>query len=80
MPYTADPNSLRLHSVPIWFLEAKFGIFIHWSLSSIISPRTAHVHRMLGVWIVTILGLCMGITWTAPRTSRKVEARKGFEN
>ena len=35
MPYTADPNSLRLHSVPSWFEEAKFGIFIHWSLSTI---------------------------------------------
>ncbi len=35
MAHTADPNSLRLHSVPAWFTEAKFGIFIHWSLSTI---------------------------------------------
>jgi alpha-L-fucosidase len=35
MSYTSDPNSLRLHSVPAWFIEAKFGIFVHWSLSTI---------------------------------------------
>ena len=35
MLFSSDPNSLRLHSVPTWFLEAKFGIFIHWSLSTI---------------------------------------------
>ena len=45
---------------------------------SVISPWTALVHKMLGVWIATILGLGMGIEWTAPRTSHKVEARKGF--
>jgi alpha-L-fucosidase len=35
MPYTPDPASLRQHSVPAWFDEAKFGIFLHWSLSTI---------------------------------------------
>ncbi len=35
MPYTADPASLRRHPVPAWFDEAKFGIFVHWSLSAI---------------------------------------------
>ena len=30
-----DPASLRQHSVPAWFDEAKFGIFLHWSLSTI---------------------------------------------
>jgi alpha-L-fucosidase len=35
MPYTPDPASLRQHSIPEWYPRAKFGIFIHWSLSTI---------------------------------------------
>ncbi len=35
MSYTPDYKSLRKHEVPDWFHEAKFGIFIHWSLSSV---------------------------------------------
>lgn len=35
MAYTPDPASLRQHSVPEWYRQAKFGIFVHWSLSSI---------------------------------------------
>jgi alpha-L-fucosidase len=35
MFYTPDPASLRQHSIPDWYLQAKFGIFIHWSLSAI---------------------------------------------
>ena len=35
MEYTPDWKSLRKHEVPAWFQDAKFGIFIHWSLSSV---------------------------------------------
>ncbi len=35
MNYTPDYKSLRKHEVPDWFHDAKFGIFIHWSLSSV---------------------------------------------
>ncbi len=35
MTYSPDPASLRQHSIPEWFRQAKFGIFIHWSLSTI---------------------------------------------
>lgn len=33
--YAPDPKSLRAHPVPAWFEDAKFGIFVHWSLSCI---------------------------------------------
>ena len=33
--YEPDPKSLRAHPVPDWFEDAKFGIFVHWSLSCI---------------------------------------------
>ncbi len=33
--YEPDPKSLRTHPVPTWFEDAKFGIFVHWSLSCI---------------------------------------------
>jgi alpha-L-fucosidase len=35
MEYTPDLKSLRKHKVPGWYHDAKFGIFVHWSLSSI---------------------------------------------
>jgi alpha-L-fucosidase len=35
MNYTPDSKSLKKHQVPEWFHDAKFGIFIHWSLSSV---------------------------------------------
>jgi alpha-L-fucosidase len=35
MNYTPDYKSLRQHEVPEWFHDAKFGIFIHWSLSAV---------------------------------------------
>ena len=35
MSFTPDHKSLRKHEVPDWFHDAKFGIFIHWSLSSV---------------------------------------------
>lgn len=31
MPFTPDPASLRQHSIPAWYDEAKFGIFVHWT-------------------------------------------------
>jgi len=33
--YEANLESVRKHKVPEWFHDAKFGIFIHWSLSSV---------------------------------------------
>jgi len=33
--FDPDPKSLRAHPVPAWFEDAKFGIFVHWSLSCI---------------------------------------------
>jgi len=35
MEYAPDWKSLRKHQVPAWFHDAKFGIFIQWSLSSV---------------------------------------------
>ncbi len=33
--YTADWESLRSYTVPEWFRDAKFGIFIHWGVYSV---------------------------------------------
>ena len=33
--YEPKIKSIRKHQVPDWFHDAKFGIFIHWSLSSV---------------------------------------------
>jgi len=33
--YEPNKRSLNKHPVPEWFDDAKFGIFIHWSLSSV---------------------------------------------
>ena len=35
MRYEPTPESLERHSVPDWFHDAKFGIFIHWGPYSI---------------------------------------------
>jgi len=35
MKYLPEKESLKQHTVPEWFHDAKFGIFIHWSLSSV---------------------------------------------
>jgi hypothetical protein len=40
-----------------------------------LSPWTALIHKMIGVWLGTILGCLLGVTWTAPRVSRKVRDR-----
>ncbi len=34
-PYKADWDSLAKHSVPAWFRNGKFGIFIHWGVYSV---------------------------------------------
>lgn len=34
-PYKADWNSLSKHKTPEWFLDRKFGIFIHWGIYSV---------------------------------------------
>lgn len=33
--YTPDLASLRTHTVPAWFANAKLGIFVHWGLYSV---------------------------------------------
>ncbi|MFX1457490.1 MAG: alpha-L-fucosidase, partial [Promethearchaeota archaeon] len=35
MKFEATQESIKKHEVPEWFHDAKFGIFIHWSLSSV---------------------------------------------
>jgi alpha-L-fucosidase len=35
MIYQPTLESLSAHPVPVWFHDAKFGIFVHWSVSSI---------------------------------------------
>ncbi|HYA49484.1 MAG TPA: alpha-L-fucosidase, partial [Burkholderiales bacterium] len=34
-PFTPDWESLRTHRVPDWYLDGKFGIFIHWGVYSV---------------------------------------------
>lgn len=34
-PYAATAESLQGHRVPAWYLDAKFGIFVRWGLSSV---------------------------------------------
>ena len=34
-PYSADWASLQHHATPRWYQNGKFGIFIHWSLTSV---------------------------------------------
>ena len=33
--YKPTLKSVKKHQVPEWYHDAKFGIFIHWSLSSV---------------------------------------------
>ena len=35
MHYEATLESLKRHEVPVWFHDAKFGIFVHWGLYSV---------------------------------------------
>lgn len=41
--YTASYESLRSHTVPRWFDDAKFGLFAHWTVGSV--PSFAPVGR-----------------------------------
>jgi alpha-L-fucosidase len=34
-PFEADWESLKAYSVPAWYEDAKFGIFIHWGIFSV---------------------------------------------
>ena len=34
-PYRDDWQSLEHHGTPVWFQDAKFGIFLHWGLFSV---------------------------------------------
>lgn len=34
-PFQATWESLERHSIPSWYLDAKFGIFIHWGVYSV---------------------------------------------
>ncbi|MFN7992656.1 MAG: alpha-L-fucosidase [Bryobacteraceae bacterium] len=34
-PYQPTSESLRRHKVPVWFEDAKFGIFVHWGVYSV---------------------------------------------
>jgi len=35
MPYNPSWNSLKIHTVPKWFQDAKFGIYTHWGIYSV---------------------------------------------
>lgn len=35
VPYEPTPESVRTHPLPEWYDDAKFGIFIHWSVFSV---------------------------------------------
>lgn len=35
MTYQATDESIRAHTAPNWFHDAKLGIFIHWGLYSV---------------------------------------------
>lgn len=34
-PFRADYESLEAYSVPAWFRDAKFGIFVHWGVYAV---------------------------------------------
>jgi len=43
------PRGLRRHRLPAWYDDAKLGIFIHWSVSSVIgwAPREHDINELL---------------------------------
>jgi len=47
--YEPTVQSLREHEVPAWYHDAKLGIFIHWSLSSVpgFAPRDHDITELL---------------------------------
>ncbi len=48
MPFEPTLESLRTHEVPAWFHDAKLGIFVHWSVSSVpaFAPRGAGIEAI----------------------------------
>ena len=40
--YTGNWNSVNTHTVPKWYEDCKFGIFIHWGIYSVpaFAPHT----------------------------------------
>jgi alpha-L-fucosidase len=42
---------------------------------SALTPWSAFFHKMIGVWLGTILGCWLGVSWTGPRVSRKIRDR-----
>jgi alpha-L-fucosidase len=47
--FSPDPRSLRTHPVPSWFEDAKFGVFVHWSLSCVpaFAPRAGSLAELI---------------------------------
>lgn len=47
--YHPNRESLRAHSVPEWFQDAKLGIFIHWGLYSVpaFAPKDYNIKELL---------------------------------
>ncbi|PLV59047.1 alpha-L-fucosidase [Thermotoga sp. KOL6] len=55
MGYKPTWESLRGHSLPTWFDEAKFGIFIHWGIYSVPgwAPPTGELGKVpMDIWFV----------------------------
>ena len=47
-PYKETWESLQKHADPEWFRDAKFGLFIHWGISSLL---------MDGEWVMQDRGI-----------------------
>jgi alpha-L-fucosidase len=49
MRYEPTLKSLRTHPVPAWYQDAKLGIFIHWSVSSVpaFAPRDSDIIELM---------------------------------
>lgn len=47
-PYEATWESLRAYGHPDWYLDGKFGIFIHWGRCCVTPKGGARVGRDLG--------------------------------
>jgi len=47
--YQPSLESLRSHPIPDWYHDAKLGIFIHWSLSSVpgFAPREHDIIELM---------------------------------
>ncbi len=50
MRYAPSVESLRTHEAPAWFHDAKFGIFIHWTMASIpaFAPQAGSLIDIVG--------------------------------